>query len=260
MRDIMTSRRHVGSSPDGLRRGNRSKGRCCRTALSIWTASLLLCGGSALADVLRWTSPDSDQVQPSGFVLRFDTAGRQLQREPTPPGHQTITASDIGADPYGFASAPTERQKVRMATVLPMLRLTSMRYADHAALDLLGLSARDWTLLFQALVRTESGFDPEAVSPAGARGLAQLMPDTAAALGVAIDDPIENLDGGARYLLMQIEAFASLDLALAAYNAGPEAVRKYAGIPPYAETRAYVARVLAEFERLRASSEEGLSL
>lgn len=260
MRDITTSRRHVSSSPDGSGRRTETKGRCCRRALSIWTALLLLCSGSAQADVLRWTSPYSDQVESSGFVLRFDATGRQLQREPTPPSHQTITASDIGTEPYGRASAPTDWQTVRMAAVLPMLRLTSARYADHTALDLLGLSARNWTLLFQALVRAESGFNPDAVSPAGARGLAQLMPDTAAALGVAIDDPRENLDGGARYLLMQMETFGSLELALAAYNAGPEAVRKYSGVPPYAETQAYVTRVLGEFERLRASSEEGTPL
>ncbi|PTX41808.1 transglycosylase-like protein with SLT domain [Gemmobacter caeni] len=147
-----------------------------------------------------------------------------------------------------------------MAAVLPALRLTTARYSDHSALELVDLSPKDWALLFQALVRVESGFNPDAVSSAGARGLAQLMPDTARALGVAIDDPHENLDGGARYLLAQIAAFGSLDLALAAYNAGPDAVRQYGGIPPYAETRAYVARVHAEFERLRAASEEGTEL
>lgn len=94
-------------------------------------------------------------------------------------------------------------------------------------------------------------------SPAGARGLAQLMPDTARALGVAIDDANENLDGGARYLLTQLDSFGSIDLALAAYNAGPEAVRRYGGVPPYAETRAYVARVLTEFERLRTEAGGG---
>lgn len=157
-------------------------------------------------------------------------------------------------------AAPGAGQGARLAAVLPALRLTTARYADHAALDLVDLTPKDWALLFQALVRVESGFNPAAVSSAGARGLAQLMPDTARALGVAIDDPHENLDGGARYLLAQIASFGSLDLALAAYNAGPDAVRQYGGIPPYAETRAYVARVLAEFERLRAASEEGTDL
>lgn len=147
--------------------------------------------------------------------------------------------------------------------MLPILRLTTARYADHSSLELVDLTPRDWALLFQALVRVESAFNPDAVSPVGARGLAQLMPDTARALGVAIDDPHENLDGGARYLLAQIGTFEALDLALAAYNAGPDAVRQYGGIPPYAETRAFVVRVLVEFERLRAApdySEEGTPL
>ena len=76
------------------------------------------------------------------------------------------------------------------------------------------------------------------------------MPATARGLGVDIADPFENLDGGARYLLTQMDRFDSLPLALAAYNAGPEAVAEYGGIPPYAETKAYVSQVLAEYERL----------
>lgn len=159
-----------------------------------------------------------------------------------------------------LAAAPGLGQGARMAAALPALRLTTARYADHDALELVDLSPQDWAYLFQALVRVESSFNPNAVSPAGARGLAQLMPDTARELGVVIDDPHDNLDGGARYLLAQLETFGSLDLALAAYNAGPEAVRKYGGIPPFAETRAYVVRVLAEFDRLRAAFSEGTPL
>lgn len=81
-------------------------------------------------------------------------------------------------------------------------------------------------------------------------GLTQLMPGTAAMLGVDARDPMQNLDGGARYLLTQLEAFGSPMLALAAYNAGPQAVKKYGGVPPYRETRDYVIRVLSEHERI----------
>ncbi len=166
-----------------------------------------------------------------------------------------------GEDEFAaLAAASGPGQGARMAAALPAIRLTTARYADHDALELVDLSPQDWAYLFQALVRVESGFNPDAVSPAGARGLAQLMPDTARSLGVVIDDPHDNLDGGARYLLAQIETFGSVDLALAAYNAGPEAVREYGGIPPFAETRAYVVRVLAEFDRLRAASSEGTPL
>lgn len=84
----------------------------------------------------------------------------------------------------------------------------------------------------------------------GTGGLAQLMPDTAEYLRVDPADPIENLDGGARYLLEQMAEFGSLELALAAYNAGPEAVRKYDGIPPYDETQTHIGRVMAVYDRL----------
>lgn len=95
--------------------------------------------------------------------------------------------------------------------------------------------------LFLRLVQQESGWNPGAVSPKGARGLAQLMPETARLLGVDIDDPVENLNGGARYLAMMYAKFGTWRLALAAYNAGPQAVDAYDGVPPYAETIGYVA-------------------
>jgi soluble lytic murein transglycosylase-like protein len=94
--------------------------------------------------------------------------------------------------------------------------------------------------LFLRLVQQESGWNPRAKSHKGAIGLAQLMPGTAAYLGVDPNDPRQNLDGGARYLAEQYRTFKSWRLALAAYNAGPKAVQKYKGIPPYKETRNYV--------------------
>jgi len=98
--------------------------------------------------------------------------------------------------------------------------------------------------LFLRLVQQESGWNVKAESHKGAIGLAQLMPDTAVLLGVNPHDPLENLDGGARYLRAQYERFRSWRLALAAYNAGPEAVVKHDGIPPYAETQGYVTAIL----------------
>lgn len=94
--------------------------------------------------------------------------------------------------------------------------------------------------LFLRLVQQESGWNPNARSNKGALGLAQLMPQTARALGVNPRDPRQNLEGGARYLRRQYETFGNWRLALAAYNAGPGAVEKYNGIPPYQETRNYV--------------------
>lgn len=94
--------------------------------------------------------------------------------------------------------------------------------------------------LFLRLVQQESGWNPKALSHKGAIGLAQLMPQTARVLRVDPADPAQNLEGGARYLKMQYRSFGSWELALAAYNAGPGAVKKYGGIPPYKETRHYV--------------------
>lgn len=94
--------------------------------------------------------------------------------------------------------------------------------------------------LFLRLVQQESGWNARARSHKGAIGLAQLMPQTARALGVNPHDPAQNLEGGARYLRRQYEKFGNWWLALAAYNAGPGAVERYNGIPPYKETRNYV--------------------
>lgn len=98
--------------------------------------------------------------------------------------------------------------------------------------------------LFLRLVQQESGWNPRARSHKGATGLAQLMPGTASKLGVNPHDPVQNLQGGARYLRMMYNQFGNWRLALAAYNAGPGAVAKYGGIPPYRETMNYV-RVIA---------------
>ncbi|PNU01755.1 lytic transglycosylase domain-containing protein [Novosphingobium guangzhouense] len=100
--------------------------------------------------------------------------------------------------------------------------------------------------LLEAVVWQESRWNELALSPVGARGLAQLMPGTAAQMGVDPGDPIANLEGGARYLRMQLDAFGGdIEKALAAYNAGPARVLKAGGVPNIRETRAYVASIMA---------------
>lgn len=109
--------------------------------------------------------------------------------------------------------------------------------------------------LLAGLVKQESGFNPNATSGAGAKGLTQLMPATARSLGVTDPtDPAQALDGGAKYLKQQLDRFHGDErLALAAYNAGPGAVQRFGGVPPYAETKAYVEKVLANRDAFRAS-------
>jgi soluble lytic murein transglycosylase-like protein len=106
--------------------------------------------------------------------------------------------------------------------------------------------------LLAAVAWTESAFDPDAVSHAGAIGLMQIMPGTAAGLGVDPRDPVQAIDGAARYLRQQLDRFGDTRLALAAYNAGPGAVQKYGGVPPFDETVAYVGKVLGRYDQIRS--------
>jgi soluble lytic murein transglycosylase-like protein len=109
--------------------------------------------------------------------------------------------------------------------------------------------------LLAGLIKQESGFNPNAGSPAGAQGLCQLMPGTARSLGVTdVHDPVQSIEGGAKYLAQQLKTFnGDIARALAAYNAGPGAVQRYGGVPPYAETQNYVRAVQANAASFRTS-------
>jgi len=112
--------------------------------------------------------------------------------------------------------------------------------------------------LINSVIHAESGFNPHAVSPKGAQGLMQLMPGTASQLGVANPfDPGSNVEGGTRYLRELLERY-NFDLvkALAAYNAGPERVEQYHGVPPYYETQVYVARIIRDFNRKKLAEQK----
>ncbi|WP_185958779.1 lytic transglycosylase domain-containing protein [Paracoccus laeviglucosivorans] len=137
-------------------------------------------------------------------------------------------------------------------TIEQMIAETVVRYGNHPALAQAGINAVEFRCWFQGLVKQESNFSIGAKSPVAAFGLTQIMPETAKELGVYpayYDDPRVQLDGGARYLLQQLARFGSMDLALAAYNAGPGAVQKHGGIPPYTETKNYVSRIRAYYQR-----------
>jgi soluble lytic murein transglycosylase-like protein len=108
--------------------------------------------------------------------------------------------------------------------------------------------------LLEAIAYVESRFNHDAISPKGAQGMMQLMPATAAELGVDATDPAANVRGGAHYLRRLVTMFGNnVELAIAAYNAGPSAVLKYGGVPPYAETRAYVDAVMDYLARTSVS-------
>ena len=121
--------------------------------------------------------------------------------------------------------------------------------------DLIESAARRYGVdpaLVTAVMQAESNFTPTAVSSAGAKGLMQLMDTTAEALGVTNPfDPTQNVEGGVRFLRSLLDRYGNVELALAAYNAGPAAVERYGGVPPYEETQVYVSRVLGLREQYR---------
>lgn len=136
----------------------------------------------------------------------------------------------------------------RLVKVAPPAGLTELirRHAASASLD---------HRLVEAVIQVESGYNARAMSRKGARGLMQLMPATARDLGVSdVFDPDQNVGGGTRYLRSMLDSFGRLELALAAYNAGPTAVQRYGGVPPYAETRDYVSKVMRLFRGDSGSS------
>ena len=209
-----------------------------RFLFPLFILALLLASGSmAEAQMYRYVDKDG--------VLHFTNV-------PTMPNHvKTPTlppyaASLMSNNAYSITSRSfyPYRSFVRSCSIMnqgffdPHIQYACQRY---------GLDYK----LVKAVIAAESAFDPVALSPKGAMGLMQLMPGTSRDMGVLDPfDPTQNIDGGARYLRLLLDPFNNnIVLALAAYNAGPEAVQKHNGIPPYEETRNYVQRVLDLYVR-----------
>jgi len=204
------------------------------------------------------------QVSPDGQLIDITNGTQSLRAfegsdastDRTPTDRLFLFArprSSVADQPLAqvMAAAVTPRAVHASPEILHAIETTALSYGRHDALRQAGLTVTDWALFYRANIEVESAYNPNALSPVGAIGLGQLMPGTASDLGVDPHDIAQNLDGSARYLLSMLERFGDPALALAAYNAGPEAVTRHGGIPPYPETQGHVARVTAVFQRLR---------
>lgn len=160
----------------------------------------------------------------------------------SPPVEKPLQQEPLWLNPdWTVPAEPAPDRLLDPLEVRPLIELEASRH---------GLDP----LLVEAVVRTESSYDPYAVSGVGAQGLMQLMPDTAALVGVSNPfDPAQNIAGGTLYLSWQLQTFSGdVTMALAAYNAGPAAVQRWGGVPPYPETVEYVRRVLEQYRQLQA--------
>jgi len=189
-------------------------------------------------------------IDTGGFidVPSLQISGYELDPAPLLPAPQPL-AMDPAADNRPTTSSPLPGNATATregSTIRDHIRLASITTGVDPD-------------FIESVIRAESGYNAAAVSPKGARGLMQLMPATAASLGVRDSlDPKANIDGGSRYLHELLVRFdGDAIMALAAYNAGPEKVERYKGVPPYRETRQYVARVVKDYNRRKLSSSGG---
>ncbi len=172
-------------------------------------------------------------------------------QNPTPTKFQDVLNESINENAYRFRDTGSSNKVVFGSLVKPT-SAAERKYSRDEIYDIISeISSKHGVneKLVRALIKQESGFNPTIVSKAGATGLMQLMPATAESLGVSdAKDPVQNVDGGVRYLKSLMKKYnGNLILSLAAYNAGPGAVDKYGGVPPYKETQNYVKNILANY-------------
>lgn len=203
----------------------------------LWSALTFPCLGGEIVHLTSGFEIEaiSHTADASRYVLQMPSGG-SLEL----PASEVLKV-EVVPDRSGRKPAP--------ATTGPE-QLVSIESAIRTAADSQGLPVE----LVRSVARMESGYNQKAVSPKGAIGLMQLMPSTAETLGVRPNEIADNAEGGAKYLRELLVRYkGNAVLALAAYNAGPDAVKRYGGVPPYAETRQYVLRVLQEYARQQAA-------
>lgn len=195
-------------------------------------AVALVLPGTAAADIYQYT--DANGVV--HFTTRPDPKAKLYLKSTAPPSN----AVRPGVTPF----APQDRDITRYTRYDEWIRQAATLYQIPEP-------------LVRAVIKVESDYDPRAVSYAGARGLMQLMPDTADRLQVKdINDPRENIFGGVRYLRILANTFnGDLSLTVAGYNAGEESVMRHQGIPPYQQTRDYVVKVTKYYQRYRTTTD-----
>jgi soluble lytic murein transglycosylase-like protein len=225
--------------------------------IGFWTAAVVI-----LLSLTGLPCPAADSaVLRNGFSIRHER--RQVIG--------TITRLYVDGDNSSFVDVPTEEidhfeaspaepKALEQPAALPELQAPVEKIAQQLDLDeVIKTASGTYRLdpdLVNSVIRAESGFNVRAVSPKGAQGLMQLMPQTASELGVQnAFDPTANVEGGTRYLRELLERY-DFDLikALAAYNAGPQRVEQYGGVPPYHETKAYVARIVRDYNKKKLAA------
>ncbi|HZT00576.1 MAG TPA: lytic transglycosylase domain-containing protein [Terriglobales bacterium] len=202
-----------------------------RAPLGETTRLFLTADGSSFVDV-----PTAEIVQ-----IERDLNAPAVPEKST----ETLATAPAAMNPSLPAAAPPTPASTRPADIAEAVNSASGRYRIDPD-------------LVNSVIRAESGFKVHAISPKGAQGLMQLMPGTASNLGVSnAFDPNANVDGGTRYLRELLERY-NFDLvkALAAYNAGPHRVEQYGGVPPYLETRKYVASIVRDFNRKKIAQQK----